>query len=279
MERFVVRVKAVPRPRKKREKKRLRQVTINSLKEVEKLRKDAKEQEANGEERPQRRPPKKNDKQDKKLLRQATIGAMKKVVPVKEVNELSQRMREHMHDPDTLLECLNRLTEKIFEPSVLLKLDVGRVVRRLTKHQNPKVAQAAKALKTEWTARIQAPPKPLLEVKAGGKDETVRRGFRQMIAKPLRGHAEHTQDATAGEGGGTDLCDERAKQLEVHVFRSKHEDRPSAGYKRTCRQLSRMLTYNADIAHQVLDGSLLPSTVVAVAVQWSVSGKVELPQT
>ena len=81
---------------------------------------------------------------------------------MKEVRALSDEMKKNWDDAEALLECLAKLRAKTFEPSVLMKLDIGRVIKRLSSHPDKAVAASAlvrhspKAVNHKMNAHLSA---------------------------------------------------------------------------------------------------------------------------
>lgn len=59
------------------------------------------------------------------------------------VNEALSLIRDYQDDSEKLKECLNMLLVKEFEPSVLVKMNLGHAIKKLTSHDNSEVASIA----------------------------------------------------------------------------------------------------------------------------------------
>eukprot|EP00043_Microstomoeca_roanoka_P007670 m.74043 g.74043 ORF g.74043 m.74043 type:complete len:235 (+) comp13924_c1_seq3:201-905(+) len=214
------------------------------------------------------RPRRANEAQQHRLV-QTTIQSLKKVVPIEEMNSLARTLELNWEKPHVLSESLRRIKQKVVEPSVLMQLKLGKAVKKLCSHSDPNVSATAKALVDEWTAKILSPPKPTLEVKAGGKDETYRRAFRTMIASALHRHVALLADAVLDKD---ECCEAVALTVEKHIFKTEQALRPTPTYKRHCRHVAHAFMHNPEFAVQALRRQLEPTSIVSSAITWARTG-------
>lgn len=99
---------------------------------------------------------------------------------------ICKRLKQAVADSDTaeILGCLAKLAAREPNVEVMKASNIGKVIRRLTKHSNTDVAAQSKVrvmlqddacadglqeLMQSWKKIILAPPKPSQKVKQGGK--------------------------------------------------------------------------------------------------------------
>lgn len=94
-------------------------------------------------------------------------------------------------DHEAVLESLGALDALSIPVNTLVDTRVGTYVRKLTSHTNPAICAQSRQLMNKWSEIILAPPRPLLDVERGGKDEKIRRAHREHLLKGLRRWGGH----------------------------------------------------------------------------------------
>jgi hypothetical protein len=145
--------------------------------------------------------------------KQVKLGALKLVVPLHEVERLEARLRKAREpdsiEPDSEIEAmLVELQRYPLSKEMLVKTRVGRVVNKLKSHRNSAVRQAAKLLIVKWTAVLDTPDRPKIEVTTAQplwetNAARVRESARGAIAARLQGGGSGA--AGAGAGAGRDV--------------------------------------------------------------------------
>ena len=154
--------------------------------------------------------------------RQATIESLSGVVVLKDV-ECSKQALLSDASPEVILENLRKLKRKTPSKEVIRDTGIGRVVRQLRRHTDPRVAREANELYTAWKDRIiELSKRELLPVRTDLKTASFRDRARGLLTKSLQSSPDFAPDS--------DLV----SALELEVF---HQNKQLVGdpYRRKMR--------------------------------------------
>eukprot|EP00055_Hartaetosiga_balthica_P001881 m.2138 g.2138 ORF g.2138 m.2138 type:complete len:235 (+) comp1726_c0_seq1:125-829(+) len=200
-------------------------------------------------------------KKKKKPLTQSTILDAKKVIALEKTKVMIMELQTNKDDPEKILDLLLNFAGKTFEPCVLTELDLISTVRPLTSHENDIVSTKAQELVDKWELRLSQPSKPQIQVRAGGKDERLRRNFRNMFLKQFtKSIPKNLVDEQK------DRCKQLTELMEGIVFTMLNNRRVTERYKRVCRKLAAQFSFN-NTASKLLDGEISVKSYVSKAVQ------------
>lgn len=159
---------------------------------------------------------------------------------------------------DVLLSELAKLRPKIPSIEVLQTTKLGVVLKKLTKHSDPRVSRSASSLVNSWKTDIrERRTKKSLEVQNDGKTDRFRKDARKLILESFK---------SKGLNLDQDLLTNLVDEIERELF-AMFNRKTSEAYRRTVRKIVFSLRHRSDLRQQVLEGKTSVKTLIMANMQ------------
>jgi len=181
------------------------------------------------------------------------LESLKRVVIVEDILKSKSILSVSDQSPDVLLTELSKLRPKIPSIEVLQATKLGKVLNRLTKHADQRVARSAMSLVNSWKADIRErrTRKPL-DVRCDARTTRFRKDAKRLL-----------QESLSGKNGAFDLdhVTNIAEEIEREIF-SVCDKKANEQYRKTSRKVVFSLRHRSDLRMQVLERKIDSSVIV-----------------
>lgn len=188
-------------------------------------------------------------------LKQSTLHSLAGVVVLEDLQRARQQLESHTESEETKCRLLRQLREKRPAKEVLVKIGIGRTVRKLSKEaESSEVRRLSGAVYRAWRRELERKVELSTSKQTVRSDKETERVQRAAVTQLGLALAVHL-----GPGPATTSL---AEQLE-RAIRQKTAGLVGASYRKRARKLVFALKGSGEVCSQLQAGSLAPADLLS----------------